>query len=143
MEINPWNVESIEAFSYFKCPECSFLSQVKKYFEDHAVKNHLLSTILFGKAIENLNNGGNEMIPLECESMIVKETPKSLNEIGIDDSNDSFVEDSFEDHLKKDRQIRVPIIKTEECEPEMIIDGFSQVKILMKIVKKYKLILTL
>ena len=127
MEINPWNVGSIEAFSYFKCPECSFLSQVKKYFEDHAVKNHLLSTILFGKAIENLNNGGNEMIPLECESLIVKETPTPLNEIGIDDLNDCFANDSFEDHMKKDKNIRVPIIKTEKCEPEMIIDGFFQI----------------
>jgi uncharacterized C2H2 Zn-finger protein len=54
MEINPWNVESIDTFSYFKCPECSFLSQVKKYFEDHAVKNHHLSAVLFDKAIENL-----------------------------------------------------------------------------------------
>ena len=74
MEINPWYVESIEAFSYFKCPECPFLSQVKRYFEDHAVKNHILSAVLFGKSIENLNIGGNEMIPLECESMIVKGT---------------------------------------------------------------------
>ena len=88
MEINPWNVESIDAFSYFKCPECSFLSQVKKYFEDHALKNHLLSIVLFGKAIENLNTGGE--ITEKCESKNIEWTPKLSNQIKIDDSNDSF-----------------------------------------------------
>jgi uncharacterized C2H2 Zn-finger protein len=89
MEINPWNVESIDTFSYFKCPECSFLSQVKKYFEDHAVKNHILSTVLFGKGIENLNHD-NEMTSEECESEIIEWTPKLSNKVKIYASNDSF-----------------------------------------------------
>ena len=73
MEINPWNVESIEPFSYFKC-----LSQVKKYFEDHAVKNHHLSAVLFDKAIENLNHD-DEMTSEECESKIFEWTSKFSN----------------------------------------------------------------
>ena len=89
MEINPWYVESIEAFFYFKCPECPFLSQVKKYFEDHAVKNHILSTVLFGKGIENLNHD-NEMTSEECESEIIEWTPKLSNKVKIYASNDSF-----------------------------------------------------
>ena len=158
MEINPWYVESIEAFSYFKCPECPFLSQVKKYFEDHAVKNHILSTVLFGKEVENINHD-NEMTSEECESKIIEWTPKLSKEVGIYASNNSIEDNptnfnkdleksnemrsqaetlelrdtfdyngknSFEDHITTE-EMEVSIVKTEECEPEMIIDGFSQV----------------
>ena len=133
MEINPWNVESIEAFSYFKCPECSFLSQVKKYFEDHAVKNHILSTVLFGKGIENLHHD-DELTSEKCESIIIEGTPKLSNQLEINDSYDSFEEDGsddknedrFEDHsMIRDRKMRVPIIKTEECETDVVIDDGS------------------
>ena len=158
MEINPWYVESIEAFSYFKCPECPFLSQVKKYFEDHAVKNHILSTVLFGKVIENLNHD-DETTSEECDSRIIEWTPKLPNKVEIYASNDSFEDNptnfnkdldqsnemrshsetleprdtfddndktSFEDHITTEK-MRVPIIKTEECEPEIKIEEFSLV----------------
>ena len=92
MEINPWYVENIEAFSYFKCPECPFLSQVKKYFEDHAVKNHILSTVLFGKVIENLNHD-EEMTSEDCESIIIEGNPNLSNQLEINDLYDSFEED--------------------------------------------------
>ena len=47
---NPWQVNSIEAFAYLKCPECDFDSKAESSFKNHAVKTHPLSQVFFGKA---------------------------------------------------------------------------------------------
>ena len=49
MNSNPWNVGSIDEFSYFNCPECTFHSKEKTNFQDHAENNHPLSSVLFCK----------------------------------------------------------------------------------------------
>ena len=49
MALNPWQVESIQAFYYIKCPECKFDTKEESNFEDHAIENHPLSYELFGK----------------------------------------------------------------------------------------------
>ena len=46
---NPWQVESIEAFYFLKCPECTFYAKDNKAFHLHAVENHQLSFVFFGK----------------------------------------------------------------------------------------------
>ena len=84
MRPNPWQVESVEAFLVFWCPECPFLSKEKEYFEDHAKKNHPLSFELFKK------------------------------EFGV------------EDGMTINRRIKIPLIKTEECESEITKEGNSQ-----------------
>ena len=48
MDKNPWQVENIEEFSYFNCPECVFRSKEENFFEAHAVENHPLSLTFFG-----------------------------------------------------------------------------------------------
>ena len=47
MENNPWNVDSIQEFSCLKCPECHFFTKEENYFEDHAIGNHPLASVLF------------------------------------------------------------------------------------------------
>ena len=49
MEENPWLVESLQAFTFLKCPECVFDSKEEATFQDHAIGNHPLSSVLFGK----------------------------------------------------------------------------------------------
>ena len=49
MTENPWQVESIQAFSIFQCPECLFETEEEIQFENHATENHSLSFVLFGK----------------------------------------------------------------------------------------------
>ena len=44
---NPWQVESIQAFYFLKCPECAFDTQDENCFQDHALENHPLSCALF------------------------------------------------------------------------------------------------
>ena len=48
---NPWLVENIQAFSYLNCPECTFKVKEENLFQDHAMKNHSLSSVLFGANI--------------------------------------------------------------------------------------------
>ena len=47
MNSNPWNVGSVDEFFYLNCPECPFHTKVKAYFQDHAEKNHPLSSVFF------------------------------------------------------------------------------------------------
>ena len=49
MDENPWQVESLQDFSYLKCPECSFDAKEEEVFEYHATENHPLSFVFFGK----------------------------------------------------------------------------------------------
>ena len=44
---NPWQVESIQDFSFLKCPECIFDTKTEDTFRKHATDNHPLSLVLF------------------------------------------------------------------------------------------------
>ena len=54
-ENNPWNVVSLQAFLCLKCPECVFDTKEKDSFENHAIENHPLSIVLFGKTLKEEN----------------------------------------------------------------------------------------
>ena len=47
MAENPWLVNSIQAFSFLNCPECSFKAKDKNFFQGHALQNHPLSFEFF------------------------------------------------------------------------------------------------
>ena len=75
MTDNPWQVESIQAFYWLKCPECPFHTKEENHFEIHASKNHPLSYVYFGRKPKN---------ELETFSATIKEEPifdKRLTEI--------------------------------------------------------------
>ena len=46
---NPWAVEDASVFLKFCCPECDFQIPDLQMFSDHAVDNHIRSTVLFGR----------------------------------------------------------------------------------------------
>ena len=50
--MNPWLVDSIHEFWVLQCPECRFDSKEEEVFEHHAVENHSLSYVLFGKELK-------------------------------------------------------------------------------------------
>ena len=52
MDFNPWRVESIQEFSFLKCPECAFDSKQEDSFENHAMENPPLSFIQFVKSVK-------------------------------------------------------------------------------------------
>ncbi len=47
---NPWHVETLDAFIYICCPECTYKSKESINFKTHAIENHPLSADLFSKA---------------------------------------------------------------------------------------------
>ena len=49
MNPNPWHVDSIQEFSCLKCPECMFFTKEEFDLKDHALENHPMSFMLFGK----------------------------------------------------------------------------------------------
>ena len=44
---NPWDVDSLEPFTFLKCPECIFDTKETDSFQNHAIENHPLSFVLF------------------------------------------------------------------------------------------------
>ena len=38
--MNPWNVDKLEKFLYFCCPECDLKDQSKVSFLQHALEKH-------------------------------------------------------------------------------------------------------
>ena len=71
---NPWNVDSIWAFTYLKCPECVFDTQEESVFRNHASENHPLSFVFFGwddvikKEAEKENNKENDAFKVDNDS---------------------------------------------------------------------------
>ena len=51
---NPWAVESIMAFNYFVCPECSFQAKSPPSFENHALENHPRAKKLFDQNVDTV-----------------------------------------------------------------------------------------
>ena len=49
VDTNPWQVDSIQDFLCFKCPECVFNSKEESCFQKHAINCHPLSFVLFGE----------------------------------------------------------------------------------------------
>jgi hypothetical protein len=43
MDVNPWKGDSIQEFTFLKCPECTFDSKEKETFQDHSIENHPMS----------------------------------------------------------------------------------------------------
>ena len=65
---NPWQVDSIQAFTCLKCPECTFFTKEDLIFQDHAKKNHPLSLTLFIESKENVSQTTETIKPEQLDS---------------------------------------------------------------------------
>ena len=70
--VNPWKVNSIDAFSYLKCPECEFDSKAESKFKNHAIKNHPLSHVFFGNDNTNKVSQYSNIIPMMLKNIFTK-----------------------------------------------------------------------
>ena len=68
---NPWLAENIQDFSFLNCPECNFKSKEENPFQDHAVKNHPLSSVFFCKIFQKEDEKSNN-----SEDSVLKEDIK-------------------------------------------------------------------
>jgi hypothetical protein len=74
---NPWQVESIDAFYFLKCPECSFDTKDQDFFEIHATENHPLSFTFFGNHYKVPEFDENDFIKNEpiSDNIVIKKEP--------------------------------------------------------------------
>ena len=79
MSVNPWKVETIQAFYFFNCPECAFKTKTEDMFKMHAFRNHPLSRILFEKSITTKVT--TEAISESELEQVAKEDHKTLEEL--------------------------------------------------------------
>ena len=91
MHENPWKVESIQAFSCLKCPECTYFTKKENNFENHALRNHPLSKVLFDKPIYPTGSFQDydmkEEIQNDMNHVSIKEEPTELSDYEKDPLN--------------------------------------------------------
>ena len=75
--LNPWLVESIEAFSFYCCPECQFRSNEAIFFQAHALQNHDLSKSLFEFKQESFDNGLPDNLKVDIKLEPVETEPEN------------------------------------------------------------------
>jgi uncharacterized C2H2 Zn-finger protein len=103
MDINPWQVATIQEFYFLKCPECDFMHKEESDFQNHAVENHPLSVTFFGEVemtIEKIGifddcNEGNES----------NDALNTVKEEILDTRNDHEMDEQIfpiEDEVKQD-----------------------------------------
>ena len=87
MDDNPWLVDSIHSFSVFKCPECIFDSKEEDNFQDHAIQNHPLSFVFFGKTLNENDFDFGQEVKTENSFMTIEDPLENFNNdlsLGID-----------------------------------------------------------
>ena len=86
MAENPWLVQSVHSFLYFKCPECVFDTKYKneEMFQHHAIENHPLSNVLFSDVIN--------VCPIAIENQIL-DSIKIENHDNFEELNQSYSSD--------------------------------------------------
>ena len=72
MDGNPWEVDSLQDFSFLKCPECTFDTQELENFEHHALENHPLSFVFFGETfLKEENFESDERYSEDCKDPLI------------------------------------------------------------------------
>ena len=52
--MNPWEVDNLQEFLFYHCPECDFINKEESEFYSHAVESHVQARAIFYKD-SNLN----------------------------------------------------------------------------------------
>ncbi len=107
MNLNPWLVESLEAFSFLCCPECVYRSKEANSFQVHAMQNHPQSLALFCGA-------ETDFVKHESSSNDVKDS--SLSAIDKTDLDDLKL-DELQDN-KNDLDLDLSMFSGEDDEEE-------------------------
>mgnify|MGYP002051256855 CR=1 FL=1 len=93
---NPWQVESIQDFSFLKCPECIFDTKTEDTFRNHATENHPLSLVLFREPLKY------DPILVKHEIFdLIKNEEESYDPLTIEGHEDDISEDQKPDPTEK------------------------------------------
>ena len=147
METNPWQVDSIELFLFFNCPECTFLTKEEKYFAYHAAINHPLSSSFFAKQMEqeqskisskiSINSPDLDEGSIKNHDLVLDSSPAnfrkiancSRNEEKINSKRDSFTDTAIEISEQSASTTEDPLVCSNENLPlnHHSIDGSGKV----------------
>ena len=89
---NPWVVESIEAFSFYCCPECDLKTKNEDYFKTHAIECHNKSKVFF-RMLKPGNTTNIDPLEVETEFECQEENEKGMEKFG--ESETSVKEESL------------------------------------------------
>ena len=89
---NPWQVESIEAFSFYCCPECDLKTKTEDYFKMHAIECHNKSKAFF-RMLQPGNTTNVDPLEVETEFECQEENEKGMEKFG--ESETSVKEESL------------------------------------------------
>ncbi len=98
--LNPWLVESIDAFTFICCPECVYRSKEVNNFQAHALQNHPQSIALF-----------HDHGPSPSEPIVKLKTEPEDLEVAFDLTE-------FEDHFQDEADVEDNDIKKESDEED-------------------------
>jgi hypothetical protein len=102
-ENNPWNVESLQAFLCLKCPQCVFNTKEKDIFENHAIENHPLSIVLFGRTLKEETHVDKEfnLVGNFLDDKIDSEDPLQSEPDYLD-----YCESKLDPHIKIEEELK-------------------------------------
>ena len=125
--MNPWNVENLEVFLYYWCPECGDKNQSRELFLQHALEKHQISKeyVVKFRTEKELVASFEIIVPSENQdkSMVkaTSELSKTENQDGFEvDSNEYFNSEGESNH------IQIGNIKTEIEETKLSSNDFVQ-----------------
>ena len=141
MNLNPWNVSSIDEFSYLNCPECDFHTKEKKNFQDHATRNHPLSAVLFSKEVISFLNEINQLKVLSNDQKNKEKLLKTnlvtvheeIQPYGCDNCKRYFSKKSdLMNHIESEHVEKESVKEPSECDTELTVSPFNdQIKCLI------------
>ena len=83
MAHNPWDVDSIEAFTFLKCPQCIFDTKEEENFLEHAFETHPMSRVFFDKILRKNDETGEDDLDsdycYEAKKVEILETIKNCD----------------------------------------------------------------
>ena len=118
MDLNPWHVESVEAFNFYCCPECVYRAKEEHDFQAHALQNHIQSKTLFNEPPKY------EVVDAEIEVKVELVEDESLPNDAIDsleencEENESLEINQSVSPRKTNKKVHLNKINCDECHKE-------------------------
>ena len=107
--VNPWLVDSVQAFTYLKCPECVFDTKEVHNFQAHALENHPLSIVLFGngKVLKQERLDDSQNYADYCQTYL--EDPNYNQSYEYIEYLDEKLEEKYQHEPKKEKKHICPV----------------------------------
>ena len=93
MDFNPWQVENIEVFNYYCCPECVYRAKEEFDFQVHAIQNHVQSRTLFNHEQQPKYENPDEA-SVEVKVELVENDSMAIDEFDEKDENSDIVQNT-------------------------------------------------